>query len=360
MSDFQTCSLGPSGLIRAPRVKQAYHEPDYMDRFDGDTLWFDAIEVAGGVVLICPRLTNLRAGMKRAIYKVDGQKVKPKLQSFYRHEMIWLPSDGPKREVLVQMGDHLFETAVSPNESAAFAGKNVLITLSKDNDLLWVEDYVRFHVHHQNVEAVIFTDNGSANYSTGDLEEAIRRGGAKTAKVLSAPIPYGPRGKKPFINTELYLQIMVMNTNRLRFLGQANGVLNADVDELVLSPGTTVFDLANQARLGFVRFRGAWRHLAPDWSGKPNHSGHIYETPGAKPCPTKWCINPRGPLKGLSWTPHSLERLPVDTFLVSDKAWFAHCSGITTGWKTKGRLSPPQGTVEDPALRHALADAGLG
>jgi hypothetical protein len=297
--------------------------------------------------------------MRRAVFRVDGETVRARFRTFYRHEYIHLAAKGPRARVSVTLGDWTGETGVSADESAEFAGLNTLMMHSKNNDLDWIRDTVRFHVHHHGLQGVLLSDNGSTRYGTGDLAEAIRQGGATTVRVLSAPMPFGPRGKRPYANTELYLQTMLVNTHRLRFLRKARAVLSCDVDELVMSDRGSIFDQAVQSPLGFVRFKGDWRYMAPHTDHAPRHGAHRFGKPDEARCPTKWCLVPGGPMGRFCWSTHSLERMPLDALFISRQARFAHCRAITTGWKSMGRLETPEGTTPDTELAKALDDAGL-
>ena len=51
----------------------------------------------------------------------------------------------------------------------AFAGRNCLMTLSRDNALDWIRDWAAFHVREHGADAVLFFDNGSTDYRPEEI-----------------------------------------------------------------------------------------------------------------------------------------------------------------------------------------------
>ncbi len=359
VGDFATLSLEGSGLERQSRVPPDKRAQGYADRFDATTLWLDAVWTGQEVVLVCPRLNNLWFTVTRAAFALDGRPVRARLRRYYRHTLIALKAPIRPDRVSVRIGDWVGETGVHGPPTAGFAGRNVLMTLSKDNDPAWIEDWARFHVRHHGAQACLFVDNGSAEHGPEAIRPALERAGLSRSVILSAPLRYGPRGKPPFVNAELFLQTGVMNVLRLRFLKQARAVLNCDIDELVMTPGRTVFDLAVGSSRGFVQFPGRWVHPAPGSEGWSWHARHTHADSPARPCPPKWCIVPDGPLGRFQWRPHELEGLPLQRRFRAESAWFYHCRTITNGWKSQSRTGVNENTVPDEALIAALDAADL-
>ncbi|MBP0482251.1 hypothetical protein [Sagittula salina] len=351
MGDFATLTLEGSGLARRSRVREAFHEADYLERFDAQTLWLDAVWRDGVVRLICPRLTSLRGAMRGARFALDGRTVRARVQYFDRHSVVTLRSREVPLRVSIEIGGWRGETRVHAAEDT-FAGCNVLVTLSKDNDPAWIEDWVRYHVVHHGADAVLFVDNGSA-YGPEVVRAAIQRGGVAMSRVLVTDAPYGPRGKKPYANAELFLQFCVLNAVRHRFLWNARAVLNCDIDELVTTEGS-IFDTAVDSRFGYLAFPGYWVHPEPGFEGYPSHRAHGFRDAPKIACPDKWCMVPNGPLRHFEWRQHRLERLPFPSWFRGE-AGFWHCRNITNGWKLLKRTRVREATVPDGALQQAVA-----
>jgi hypothetical protein len=359
MGDFATLDLADSGLRRESRVPEKCQIESYFDRFDATTLWFDAIWAKGKVWLICPRLNNFKSALKSGQILLDGKPVRPRFKTYRRHTEITLSAPNCPKEVEVQLDGWTGRTRVKPTDSETFAGRNVLITLSKDNELDWIEDWARFYVEQHKADAVLFVDNGSTTTTPEQIEAALRRGGFELVKVMTTPLRYGPKGAPPYANSELYLQTCVLNALRLGHLSTARAVLSLDIDELVSPQSQTIFDRAVESRFGYVRFRGRWVHMDPALEGMPHHGGHSFTLPDSDRCPPKWCIVPGGPLGMWYWCPHGLEKFAIDSFFV-DKNWqHLHFFNLTSGWKVPGRLMSQPGIVFDQGVKKILSDAGL-
>ena len=359
-TDFATLDLADSGLRRLSRVPASKRPAGYDDRFDATTLWVDAVWRDGVLRLICPRLNNLRGIVRRGTFAIDGRPARPRIRQWYRHAVISIPAPARPSRVSVTLPGWRGETTVHGPEDAPFAGRNVLATLSKDDDPAWIEDWVRFHVRHHGADAVLFVDNGSTRHSPAEIDAAILRGGVAARRVLRVPLSYGPRGDKPYANAELYLQTCVLNALRCRFLRKARAVLANDVDELIHWPGGSVFDAAVHSRWGYVAVDGHWVYPPQGWQGPARHGDHGFRAMPPAPCPQKWCIVPEGPLRRFEWRVHHLERLPAPWLFRLRGATLFHCRAVTQGWKSMTRLDAPHGTEPDPVLADALAQAGVG
>lgn len=351
--DFATGSLQDTQFRRKSRVRPRYRRPGYEDAFDATTLWFDAIWADGRVTLICPRLNNLAGLLRRGRLTLDGRRARASVQTFYRHSIVTLRSPQRPQRIALEIDGQRIETAVQLPQPARFRGRNVIVTMSKNNDLRWIEDFARFHAETQGAEAIIFIDNGSTDYGHEALQQVLERAGLD-ALVLGTELRYGPRGLKPYVNRELFLQTCALNAVRLRYLQEARAVLSCDIDELVLSQGPeTIFDATAQSWIGFTRFQGVWRYAADcadcGEDAVVRHSDHSFRKPGDRPCPPKWCIRPSGPLGKVQWRAHELEGFLFNRALTSSAFLFHHCRQITSGWKRTGSLASEGALISDIA-----------
>ncbi|MCH2165182.1 MAG: hypothetical protein MK098_11090 [Marinovum sp.] len=358
MSDFSNLQL-PSGLSRKSALPKRYRPDGYLDGFDAKTLWYDAIWADGTLYVVAPPFNNLSRDIKRARFRVDGRPATlRRMRRYKRHAVLEFSSPDPVQRVSVYLGDWRGESAVSEAEFGRFAGRNTMFYISQNNDLRWMQDHARFHRHHHGAEALIVLDNGSTLYNTAEIEAALSETGLDVL-ALSAPFKYGPVGLPPYRRLEKYLQTALFNILRLRFLARARAILSVDIDELVLTQGRSVFDLVQQSRLGFLQIQGAWRVPAPGPSGPFLHADHTHVEEGHEACPPKWCLRPDGALGGWSWDVHGIERLPFLHSRTHPDLSFAHCRGVTTGWKKSNRLAAPAQSLEDPAMSEAFLAAGV-
>ncbi|UMA67071.1 hypothetical protein LVO79_18840 (plasmid) [Roseivivax marinus] len=358
--DFATCRLDPSGPRRLSRVAPRFQKEGYGEAFDALTLWVDAIWHDGEVTLVCPRLNNLVPVIHEGTFTLDGDTRAKSLRSFYRHSLVRLKSPEPPRRISFATGGQVYETAVHAEDRDRFRGRNVIVTMSKDNDLVWIEDFARFHAETQGAEGIVFIDNGSTLYGKADIERTLAWAGLD-ALVLRTCLPFGPRGRSPYANTELYLQTCVLNAVRLRFLQHARAVLCCDIDELVLGrTATSVFDATWHSTFGLTRFGGEWRYAPPPLRPElVRHDDHALFDPVKKPSPAKWCVRPSGPLGDLQWRPHILEGFAFNWAFHSSAFTYHHCRQITTGWKRDVSLTDTSRLVRTKTARQIAQSEAL-
>src|SRR5690606_33118536 len=137
----------------APAAQQA----DFAEKYDWWTLIYGAVwrPEQGAVVLVCPKLMNLEAVLRRGRFRGAGGTLPlRRIRRFRRYDEIWLEAErAPGR--LTFGGEGLeFDCAVS-DPDPSFDGLACLVTLSQDNELEWIADWVGHHVRHQGIEAVL-------------------------------------------------------------------------------------------------------------------------------------------------------------------------------------------------------------
>ncbi|WP_128514041.1 hypothetical protein [Tabrizicola thermarum] len=347
--------------VRAQRGLGA--DPANWQEYDRRTLVYDAIYLPNSdlVRLYLPRLLNLQGILLRSRFFIDGQETRPtRHKVFRRFEVVDFRHRNPPPERIEIETESIgtFEARINPAAHEAFKGRRVVYTLLRNEKLEWIRDWLTFHQAVQGADAVLIADNGSTSYSSSDLREAIAEvPGYVVSHVVSVPLPWGPRGAAPGVDDGKYLQTALLNLMRDRFLLLADGVLNLDVDELLLRLGRkSVFDQVK--RWGFLTFPGEWRY--PDASVvDPLHRDHIFRDSSDKPCATKYCFRPSSLLGRMCLSVHSLEHINRRLFSGRRQFTFLHCRNISTGWKYDRTRFADGNMKVDPATVTAL-DAVYG
>ena len=182
---------------------------------------------------------------------------------------LWLRSP----ECRADLPDDIFsqsEITVQPNNCELF-NRKVLLTQSKNNDLAWIGDWVTFFARHHGCDAVLFYDNASTNYEMKAIYETISSTpGIEVVVVVHWPYKYGPPGtdRVPGLEKKLpwdsnYSQLGLLEHARTRFLSYAASVVNADVDELVLTKErVSIFELVSRSETGYLSYPGYWIETA--------------------------------------------------------------------------------------------------
>lgn len=333
-------SLTELGLRR--EMKPGHTGPDYTEHvYDYDTFWYDAFWDKGRLTIICPKLFGLYDVIREGRFLLDGKKVrKVRLKPHEFYDALIISEPQKPKTLAFEWGGSRVESLVNSarRDSAPFTGKNVAVTLSRDNNLIWIEDFARYHCQEHGLEQMLFFDNASSQYGLDDIREALRRGGISNPIVLSAPFRYGVvsqdrKGKTRF-NT-MFLQTSLLNIARLRFLSGARAVLQCDIDELVWCNNGRIFDLAQKRPTGFVRLGVEWRYPDAGRTESFRHSDHIRKLPGDGLCRAKYCIAPSGPLWFTSWHVHTIGLLRSRGSLITPKdSGIWHCKAITSSaWR---------------------------
>ena len=229
-------SLAPTSLRRT--LPEGFVRPKEVEThpFDAETLWYDAFWNKGWVYLLCPKLFAIKDAVLSGQFFVDDEPVRrPKFKSYPRYHILYLRSRRVPKTVSVQLeGARLSSQVHAPDHM--FDGLNCGVTLSKNNDLKWIEDFANYHAKVHAMQGMVFFDHMSDRYEPAQICEALGRGGIRAARVISIPFPYGfisenADGKRN-ANSEM-LQVSLLNIARLRFFKRARAVLVSDIDEIV-------------------------------------------------------------------------------------------------------------------------------
>ena len=239
-----------------------------------------------------------------------------------------------------------------------FAGLNCIVTVSKNNHLNWIRDFVEYHVNEHNLEALLFFDNESTDYTLSDLVNLFTNTKLKAFRVVSAPFPFGPVLKNRSSSPQ-YVQIASFNAARQFYLQSARAVLSLDIDELVAPSKSTVFDAAQASLFKMVRFKGYWRYTDGSHAENINHNDHYFRKEPEATCPHKYCYVPSSLVGSLPMEWHgislnnSMLRKILHKCVNYPKGRFWHCSGLTTCWKGV-RLATLDNLVMDEVMKQTM------
>lgn len=325
-------------VLREPPRPPAQRQSDYLDKFDHDTLVYDAFPTGDTVRLVGPPLLNLAGPLGDATWRIDDTEVPARLEDLDRTQQSWLDASATGgAKLTVKLGEATCEAEISESGVDWFRGRRVLTTKSKNNDLQWITDWARFHAEKQGVDAVLFYDNGSDHYRPEDVLEALDVPGVEVAVVVVWPFKFGPQGgnwagltNAPWDSD--FCQYGILEHARHRFLSEAAGVLNHDVDELAVSEDdASVFDLLAASESGVIRYPGRWIDTPRATIADPPRFSDftVYDSSRA-PSTSKWAIDPRRTPDALQWKTHSVSGVSM---AATKRIQHRHFTGITSNWK---------------------------
>jgi hypothetical protein len=349
-------------LRRNPPRPLDDRQPDYERKFDGKTVFYDcfASRDGAGPILIGPPLLNLESVVVRAIrraFQYPWWWRRSIVRRLDRASIIRLRLKTPQTRADFEQG--LFvqsEIVVQPNEAELFRGSNVLVTKSRHNEAIWIRDWVRFYAAKHGADAVLLYDNSDAGEDTEAIAEAIRSvPGIRVSRVVPWPFPFGPDAGPRQVWDSDFCQYGVLEHARWRFLSLARAVVNADIDELVITAtGQSVFDVAVASATGYLCYDGRWVENATIHACGPRrhmHYRHAVRGP-VKPTTDKWTVVPaRTPPDG-QWLVHVVDGMTPDK--TSKVVSTRHFRAINTNWRFQ-RWVPERPDERDHVLDHELA-----
>ena len=353
--------MGNPGLTRRLVGNSDAHDEKFISQYDFNTLFYDCFldTEAGEILLLGPPLLNLKNLIKETDFLIDGQKVKIKeIRKLSRCSIVALEAQGGNVLTLKHV---LFGGSIPIGRSYVdeFANLNGMYTISLNNRLDWIADWLSYYVRMHGAETVVLSDNGSQAYSLSDLRQTLSNiPGLKKAVVLRARYPFGPTAANKAGYASLFLQRSLAELGRKRFFAQARAVVNADIDELFHSKnGQSVFDATVESKDGYLRGNAEWVYaLEPGPNGYARHCDHSHVSASGKPkANRKWCVVPAGPQKGKQWLTHFLDssKDPVDP---NFRIW--HFRQVSTGWKFDRSISDERLVVSSElveAMRSAFS-----
>ena len=373
MITLSSVTVDPASGIRRDSLRPEHlRNAQYADHYDWDTLFYDVYRVGKHVVMQGPPLLNFLPHVRHAdpLRRAFGFPFFA-AQHFGQHKRgeIWLRTEDDHIDLDCALGR--FHIAVQSDNAPLFAGRRVITSLSKDNDLRWIADWVRFYRRVHGAQGVLVYDNNSTAYTLAELQATLDEAseGEMTCLAVNWPFRYGPQGGlagavngvEPDWDSD-FCQTGSLQHARFRFLRHAASVLNVDVDELVLPvDGQSIFTATEASPQGFIKFPGLWigTHAAPDVTRETcRHADYLTrEWPDRRDCPPKWCVVPgRGDKRADSWSVHNLFGARANK-QVHDQFVYRHFRAITTSWKEdrwQDLAVDPAGPWHDAQLADAL------
>ena len=328
-------------LRREPPRAVEDRQPDYLEKFDDRTLFYDTFRCGNDIWLCGPPLHNLKPVMKsRASWSVDGTPVakgSARYRSWGRTQRSSLRKAPAGSHLNLDLQTFTLTSEIGSDETDWFAGQRVVVSKNADNDLVWIQDWLRWYHEVHGVTGVVFYENNSTRYGAEEVAEAIGQvEGIQSAAIVDWQFKWGPNGGPNKVWDSDFSQYAMLEHARFKFLRKAAGVINTDIDELVLTDdGRSVFEHAADSESGCVRYHGI---LIPKVTSEPREHDrqlrfadyrHRYVK---QPATThKWALIPdRVDPETTQWRVHYVSGLEAP---YSDHVAHRHYQGLTTGWK---------------------------
>jgi len=357
-------SIDPGFKRQAPRPV-SLQENDYLEKFDDSTLWYDAFLDDDWVRLTAPPPMNLQ---QEIVAKLESSLNCPSeitVHNLDRVSHFLLPiSVEAQNSFLINITNNQIELRPDSNKRSKYKDKTVLFSKSKNNDLQWISDWVQYYVSNHGVDAVLLYDNGSTEYSTAEVLEAITVKGVDVATVVSWPFKFGPQGGKwngptaaPWDSD--FCEYGIIEHARHKYLSDCATLIAHDIDELlVVEDNRSLSEHLAQTKSDYLKYSGIWvEDVRESLASAPTFKDYFIVSSKGSPTTTKWVANPKNINHAIQWKTHGVAGLrPEETPLLKHR----HFKGITTNWKwqrAKSRTHPTRGEVIDYALASNMNSA---
>lgn len=365
----------PDGVERGLLPSTQARDARFLASFERGVLFYDVFFDVDGkrIILHGPSPVDLAPHYKtmQIIARPSGDILKRANHHSALVQLYSVRAPSGTTHLDIVFSGHTIRADIGGSHTSLLRGENVLFTLSKDNELQWIADWVQFHVINHGVTAVLLYDNNSSRYTPEDVEQTIRAiPGIKIAIVVPTPFVYTREDSAYSKNIfwAHFLQPSVMVNMLRRYASAANGIINCDIDELIVPlADETAFATASQSRSGTVYFRDCWvEPVARIGAVEPyRHSDFLMVAADAdyRSGPTaKWVMAPaRRWLQDLRQHPypHAIENRPFATRHKPGTAYVAHFKAISTSWKYDRSVAEQTGHSlrVEPPLAQAMERA---
>lgn len=363
---------------RTPPRAVEFREEDYLAKFDSLVFCYDAIRLETRALLLCPPFYEIKQKLLEIEFRAlpGGEELIPRINTFNRLSRVWfdLPDSAIAIEAVGVFGSKIIH--LNPALTEIFAGMRVGVTISKDNDPLWVRDWAYYHHKTAGMNAVILYDNNTTKYSSDVLVEALKSSGISILALVAWPYKWGPIGIMMGHRREHwdsnYGQLGMLEHARWKYLTSSASVLNCDIDELVAPKrsGDSVFDAVEGNPMGYLSMPGVWIEATRSDAASqttPRHAHFFKSSVPASETLTKWACVPAAIPEGIQWGVHQMRNSRGHPFRkhISESFGYYHFRGLTTAWKPE-RSAAEQALLADrvakfearPDLIDSFARAG--
>lgn len=352
----------PRALRREPPRSPEDMQADYLEKFDAKTLFYDAFRVEDDIWLCGPPMRNLRGPVRRrGTWSLDGREVdadRLQQRDWVRTQRTRLLDPGPGRALALDMQGFTMHSQVGDDGAGLFAGRHTVTTKSCDNDLVWITDWLHYYHEVHGVTGVVLYENNSTRYRAEDVLEAVAAvPGIEVGIVVDWQFPWGPNGGPHKKWDSDFSQYAMLEHARHRYLRNAAGVVNCDIDELVLTDdGRTVFEHAAEVPSGVLRYSGVFIAKRTDVPLDPERQRRFrdYHYRIGGDTTAKWTTIPAHvDLDATQWRVHNVAGCEPD--MVEDVV-HRHYQGVNNGWKydRTETVADPDELVRDTDMEAVL------
>lgn len=276
--------------------------------------------------------------------------------------------------VAVSVDGACSDIPLQPEETALFAGLNVLAAVRNGESARTAAEWLRFHTEQHGMQGAVIFDRAPPQESRRFIQDLRQHAetisGLQRVVVVHSGLPLGKEGlpaeahpfNVPGAPGKDRMEIppadpwraplgefLIYEILRARFLARARAVANIDLFDL-LAPGggATVFDRAAEAANGCLRLGGVqaypWRVRKGQQAGFADHICTQFDASGLRP---RWCLAPAKAGENCIWRLIRVVGAEPDQ---ADDFRFYRCMALRHPADTVSKIVPKTSLVETPEL----------
>jgi len=336
--------LTDAGMVkRKPRRPSKLQQSDFSEKFDYETLFYDYFIKKNSLYFIGPFISDQDANYLISLISINGISLdKLKFKIYKTKKVFKIIVDNFNINYSLMVGSlNLNPRVVLPY----LDGKKVAYTLQKNNDIIWIADWIYEINRIHGIEDFLIYDNLSDKYNLEEISLIASRLKVNLS-IVSVPYLHGPRsynlnGVTSDWDSD-FLQSAMFEHARYRFFDNSGILLNSDIDELIFFP-SLVDDLIKSDVAAFT-YSGRWAYISSKQKdaavkGIIRHRDHNLIDLNVV-CSNKWIVNLALLRDEAFLAVHGIINL---TNQVKINNYFCHFSGISDGWKYKRDYLSPGG-----------------
>tara|TARA_R110002096_G_scaffold141887_2_gene296881 strand:- start:629 stop:1717 length:1089 start_codon:yes stop_codon:yes gene_type:complete len=351
-------------------------QPDYEEKFDFSTLFFDCFRVDDHYIeFLGPPLANFfshfESGSITVLSDANDEKTLP-LSSLKRRrgwcqDEVTLPADNTDKSVKLSLGElGTYTVPIGENLKCVFENRRVLLGMVKYDPISWIKEWASFYAAYHATDALLLYNNNSPHYSGAELLSTLKALNLfKTIVIIDWEFPYGPQAGTNGLWDSVYCKTGAFQHAFKRLLANANSVINADIDELIVhEQHVSLHELVESCPVGYMQFQGIWASKPPIPGEKTlpeqrHHRHYRYHGQIDKntiQCPPKWAVVPKTCPMDSQWRTHDISN-KTSAPALTEELRYRHFRDLNTGWKLS-RNKPLLAYNEDKLLIAAYRKIG--
>ena len=355
INDLSSFQFPPEwGFKRTPARPPELQVLEFEKNYDYDTLWNDVIQVNPQCILIIgPPLYDIASWMKLACQftDIDGNQLEWSWEEMDRVCRIRIATARFHRVIIFKTphGEYKINVNLCHDE---FRGKKVVVTISQNHPIEWLQQWIDYHKTVHNVEGFLIYNNRSTIYTNDELQLALNREDM-TITVIDYDVPFGVMGgglwewqgrSGNFLPWDSdFSQYVMLEHAKWKYLYCAKLAINADTDELLVIKNSNLDGVAEYCAVGehsVLLYDGIWIEPVDSVTGEiaenvpvadRKFKNYWHTTNGdGRGIGVKWMLNPSRNLQ-YQWHLHKTYGPHVKTQEIA----FGHFFAMNTSWSYK-------------------------